>query len=111
MTKKIVASAGILAAITALITGAATYASLSTRTESVINSFQGACVNIGVVEKNNTGDVLVLEDEGTDDNGVYGENNSNNICYASTYLNQYTHGNSAQSTKFDLLGSKAKDVV
>lgn len=47
MTKKIVASAGILAAITALITGAATYASLSTRTESVINSFQGACVNIG----------------------------------------------------------------
>ena len=79
MTKKIVASAGILAAITALITGAATYASLSTRTESVINSFQGACVNIGVVEKNNTGDVLVLEDEGTDDNGVYGENNSNNI--------------------------------
>ena len=35
MTKKIVASAGILAAITALITGAATYASLSTRTESV----------------------------------------------------------------------------
>ena len=26
-----------------------------------------------VVEKNNTGDVLVLEDEGTDDNGVYGE--------------------------------------
>ena len=30
------------------------------------------------------------------------ENESNNICNASTYFNQYEHGNSAPFDKFDL---------
>ena len=77
MTKKIVASAGVLAAITVLVTGI-TYAGLNTRTESVVNNFQGACVNIGVVEKDINGDTVVLEDAGTSDTGSYDEKNNNN---------------------------------
>ncbi len=74
--KKVIISVSILAAVTALITGA-TYASLNTRTESVVNDFQGACVNIGVVEKNK-GDVVLLEDEGTNDDKTYDVNKNNN---------------------------------
>ncbi len=74
--KKVIISVSILAAVTLLITGA-TYASLNARTESVVNDFQGACVNIGVVEKN-SGDVVILEDEGTNEAGTYDVNKNNN---------------------------------
>ena len=74
--KKVIISVSILAAVTLLTTGA-TYASLNARTESVVNDFQGACVNIGVVEKNR-GDVVILEDEGTNEDGTYDVNKNNN---------------------------------
>ena len=51
IVKKITVSAGLLAAVMLLVTGV-TYASLKTRTKAVDNVFKGACVNIGIVEKN-----------------------------------------------------------
>lgn len=74
--KKTAASAGLLAAVTLLVTGVS-YASLRARTESVDNSFKGACVNIGIVEKNKNKE-LILEDSGTNNDGTYDESIENN---------------------------------
>lgn len=81
--RKIVVSAVVIAAITILAAGV-TYARLSSRTDSVVNDFSGACVNIGVVEKNKDNNEVVLEDAGTDNKGNsasnynYDENNKYN---------------------------------
>ena len=60
IVKKITVSAGLLAAVMLLVTGV-TYASLKTRTKAVDNVFKGACVNIGIVEKNKNKE-MILED-------------------------------------------------
>lgn len=60
IVKKITASAGLLAAVMFLVTGV-TYASLKARTKAVDNVFKGACVNIGIVEKNKNKE-MILED-------------------------------------------------
>ena len=78
MTKKVMASAIILSAVTLFATGV-TYAGLKAKTESVVNDFQGACVNIGVVEKNQNNNECVFEDAGTNDNGIYDEDENNNF--------------------------------
>ena len=60
IVKKITVSAGLLAAVMLLVTGV-TYALLKTRTNAVDNVFKGACVNIGIVEKNKNKE-MILED-------------------------------------------------
>ena len=76
IVKKITASAGLLAAVVFLVTGV-TYASLKTRTKAVDNVFKGACVNIGIVEKNKNKE-MILEDSGTGKDGEYNESMENN---------------------------------
>lgn len=76
IAKKITASAGLLAAVMLLVTGV-TYASLKARTKAVDNVFKGACVNIGIVEKNKNKEII-LEDSGTDKEGTYDESMENN---------------------------------
>ena len=76
IVKKITVSAGLLAAVMLLVTGV-TYASLKTRTKAVDNVFKGACVNIGIVEKNKNKE-MILEDSGTGKDGEYNESMENN---------------------------------
>lgn len=76
IVKKITVSAGLLAAVMLLVTGV-TYASLKTRTKAVDNVFKGACVNIGIVEKNKNKE-MILEDSGTGKYGTYNESMENN---------------------------------
>lgn len=77
MNKKVMVAAGVTAAFT-IMTAGITYARLNTKTPVIVNDFAGACVNIGVAEKNSDEEVNIYEDKGSSKDAPYDENGDYN---------------------------------